>query len=50
MNDFKWQIYEVVMEFKKKISLAFWQWEARKERLNSDKIIGMREEQNLEAF
>ena len=32
------------------MSLAFWRWEAREGRLNSDKIIGMREERNLDAI
>ena len=32
------------------MSLAFWRREAREGRLNSDKIIGMREERNLEAI
>ena len=35
---------------KKKMSLAFWRREARERRLNSYKIIEMREERNLEAI
>ena len=48
MNDLRWKINEVVIEFKK--TDTFWRREAREGRLNSDKIIGMREERNLEAI
>ena len=51
MDDLRSKINEVVIDFKKKDNfLTFWQREAGEGRLNSDKIIGMREERNLELF